>query len=297
MKWLRNLDIKTYPFVPGMIAYQGQYCGTDTPGSSVSSIKEFHEYPIQDFDYQFNSWGFRGEDFEQYLGDKVNICLGDSITVNIGGPVEHSWCSQLAEHFDIPTLNLGMNAAGNDAIKLVCDRACELFNVQNIFVMYSYLPRRLVDGRFKQHTYTDYKEDLEYFLEHRIPNAYECALPLWCWTDEEKQFLSDSKIYFLDAPYIGWFSNYHLLDDRKHVVKESYNNLRGPDWPTLKEFVNGADPHPDMLTKQLGQFMSYRVYANRDGHHNNYDVNKKYANYLYQQWKQNNESQKNLTRS
>lgn len=293
MKWFsntKNLDFKTYPFVPSMIDYQGQYCGVDTPGRSKNSIKEFHDYPIQDFDYQFNSWGFRGEDFEQYLGDKVNICLGDSLTVNIGGPVEHSWCSQLAKHFSIPTINLGMAAAGNDAIKLVCDRACELFNVQNIFVMYSFFPRRLVNGRFKQYTYTDYKQDLEYFLEQRIPDAYECGLPGWCWTDEEKQFLSDSKIYFLDESIVGWFSNDHLIDDRKHVVKESYNTLRGPDWPTLKEFVNGADPHPDMLTKQFGQFMSYRVYTSRDGYHMTYDANKVYADYFYQQWKATNES-------
>ena len=152
MKWLRNLDIKTYPFVLKRINYQGQCCGIDTPGESAVSSRDFWEYPIQDFDYQFNSWGFRGEDFEQYIGEKVNICLGDSMAVNIGGPVEHSWPSQLAEHFDIPTLNLGMNAAGNDAIKLVCDRACELFNVQNIFVMYwQVLPSqyRLIQGSYR----------------------------------------------------------------------------------------------------------------------------------------------------
>ena len=276
--------------------YNNTYSGIDTPGKIPSGLKNFYEYPIQDFDYQFNSWGFRGPEYDQYIGKAVNICLGDSFTVNVGGPVEHSWCSQLAKHFTIPTVNLGMDGAGNDAIKLVYTRACKLFNVQNTFVVYSYLHRRLIDKEFTQGVLSD-NENFEYFLEQRILNAIECALPSWCWTDEEKQFLSDSKIYFLDAPYIGWFSNYHLIDDRKHVVKESYNNLRGPDWPTLKEFVNGADPHPDMLTKQLGQFMSYRVYANRDGHHNNYDVNKKYANYLYQQWKQNNESQKNLTRA
>ena len=118
-----HLDINEYLSVPNMINYQGQYCGTDSPGKSSCSLRDFKEYPIQDFDYKFNSWGFRAEDFEQYLGDKVNICLGDSITVNIGGPVEHSWCGQLAEYFDIPTLNLGMSAAGNDAMKLVYNRA------------------------------------------------------------------------------------------------------------------------------------------------------------------------------
>ena len=31
-----------------------------------------------------------------------------------------------------------MDGAGNDAIKLVYERACEIFDVQNTFVMYPY---------------------------------------------------------------------------------------------------------------------------------------------------------------
>lgn len=223
-----DLDIKTYPFVLKRINYQGQCCGMDTPGEaekySAVSSRDFWEYPIQDFDYQFNSWGFRGEDFEQYIGEKVNICLGDSMAVNIGGPVEHSWCSQLAEHFDIPTLNFGMEAAGNDAIFKVYQSAIRFFDVQNTFVMYSFLHRRLSNGEFLQEVYKD-NENFDYFLEQRIPNGIECALPKINWLDSERVFLQNLKIYFSD----------------------SYG-------------------------------------TNRDGHHMNYDANKKYANYLYQQW-------------
>jgi hypothetical protein len=272
--------------VPKMINYQGRYCGSDTPGEVIEAA-DFYEYPIQDFDYRFNSWGFRGEDFAQYIGEKVNICLGDSMAINIGGPIEHSWCSQLAEHFDIPTLNFGMQAAGNDAIFKVYQSAIKLFDVQNTFVMYGFMHRRLVDGKFEHHTYTDYKEDFAYFIKQRIVGSIECALPVWSWWDEEKQFLSDQGIYFLDVPSVTYFSDYFSDQqpiNKKHIIKKSYNNLKGLDWPTLKEFVNGADPHPDMFTKQFGQFMSNRRYKNRDGCHMNYDTNKEYANYLYTQW-------------
>jgi hypothetical protein len=264
--------------------YHNKFSGMDTPGKSASR-REFEEYPIQDFDYQFNSWGFRGPDYEQYIGKPVNICLGDSFTVNLGGPIEHSWCSQLTEHFDIPTVNLGMDGAGNDAASLVYSRACEVFDVQNTFVMYSYLHRRLVNNIFRQDVYKD-KENFDYFLEQRIPNAIECALPGWNWTDEEKQFLSNQGIY---VPWVLYFSDHQTMD-RRFIVKESYNNLRGPDWPTLEQFIQGAEPHADMFTKQFGQFVSYRVYTNRDGHHMNYNANKIYADYLYTQWRKNNES-------
>ena len=259
--------------------YTNKFSGMDTPGKSARSRREFEEYPIQNFDYRYNSWGFRGPEYKQYIGKPVNICLGDSFTVNLGGPVEHSWCSQLAEHFDIPTVNLGMDGAGNDAIQLVYSRACEVFDVQNTFVMYSYLHRRLIDNAFRQNVHNN-NENFDYFLEQRIPNAIECALSGWNWTDEEKQFLSNQRIYFLDI----YYSDCPTID-RKYIVKESYNNLRGPDWPTYKEFLNGAEPHPDMFTKQFGQFVDTKLqYINRDGHHMNYDANKIYADYLYTQW-------------
>jgi len=268
--------------------YTNKFSGLDNAIDSNISSRDFVDYPIQDFDYQYNSWGFRGPEYEQYIGKPVNICLGDSFTVNLGGPVEHSWCSQLAKHLDIPTINLGMDGAGNDAIQLVYSRACRVFDVQNTFVMYSYLHRRLIDNAFRQSIHED-KENFEYFLEQRISNVVECALPGWCWTENEREFLKEQGIYFLDVSNVLYYSDYQTVN-RKLINKESYNNLRGTDWPTVEEFVNGADPHPDMFKKEFGQFISHFVYTNRDGHHLNYNTNKEYADYLYTQWRQENES-------
>lgn len=256
--------------------YVNQNSGMDDP---QHHDRDFYDYPIQDFDYQFNSWGFRGPEYEQYRDQPVNICVGDSFTVNLGGPVEHSWCSQLAEHFSIPTLNLGMDGAGNDTLHLVHSRACELFDVQNTFVMYSYLHRRLKDGVFTQHVDGD-EENFSYFLQHRLNNAIECALPMWNWTESERIFLHDQNVYFFDTKM--YFADYQHID-RKHIVKQDYNNLKGPDWPTLEDFQNGADPHSDMFTEQFGQFISHSCYVNRDGHHNSFAINKQYADWLYKE--------------
>jgi hypothetical protein len=281
-----DLKIETHPSIPHRINYYGQYCGRDKPNLSGLGKSWWYNYPIQNFDYQFNSWGFRDEDFEQYIGKKVNICLGDSITLNLGGPVEHSWCSQLAKHFDIPTLNFGMEASGNDAISIVYNKLKNIFDIQNVFVMYSFLHRRLIDGKFEINPQCNDQENFEYFLKHRISNAFECALPIWCWSKEEKKFLSELEIYFLDILY---FFNYQSVD-RKFIDKDAYNNLKGPNWPTLEEFIQGAEAHPDMLTKEFGEFISIRICYNRDGRHLNQETNKVYADYFYNQWKQRNES-------
>ena len=271
--------------------YTNRFSGMDHPSKSANNTsKKFWEYPVRDFDYQFNSWGFRGPEYEQYIGQPVNICLGDSFTVNLGGPIEHSWCSQLAKHFDIPTVNLGMDGAGNDAIKLVYNHACKVFDVQDTFVLYSYFHRRLIDKEFEQHV-NDLDTDIKYWKENRISTAFEVALPFWCWSDQEKEFLREQGLFFLDLDNVVNFNDYLLANRKISVVESSYNNLKGPDWPTYTEFINGADPHQNMFTEQFGQFIdSMSLYVNRDGHHLNNNANKIYADYLYQQWKQKNES-------
>lgn len=264
--------------------YHKKYSGIDNPNKIISSITDFNQYPIQDFDYKFNSWAFRGPEYEQYVGQAVNICLGDSYTVNLGGPVEHSWCSELSKNFSIPTINLGMDGAGNDAMQLVYDRACEVFDVKNTFIMYSYLHRRLENGEFIQTGEYD-RTNFDYFQNHRIHNAIECALPGWCWSESEKTFLNNENIYYFNCPHTGNFADFQNCD-RQYVDKNSYENLAGPDWPKLADFINGAEPHPDMFTKQFGQFISRRIYVNRDGVHLNYITNKIYADYLYSKWSQ-----------
>lgn len=262
--------------------------GMDKPHKGRRTKKQWRAYTS--FDYSFNSWGFRGPEYKNLEGSKVNICLGDSFTVNIGAAIEHSWCSQLAQHFDIPTLNLGMDGAGNDAIELVYHKACDVFDVQNTFVMYSFLHRRLVDGKFVHHVNTiDDETNFEYFKNRRIKNAIECAIPAWCHSGSDKEYLRKQEVYFFDIPltYENWP---HATDC---VCEKSYKALSGQDWPTFEQFTQLKVDHADMYNEQYGSFMTndvYKVYQNRDGFHMNYKANQVYSNYLYNQWKQRNES-------
>jgi len=283
--------------------YMSKTSGMDHWDSWTTTSKNWHAYPVQNFDYQFNSWGFRGPEYKQFIGKPVNICLGDSFTVNVGGPIEHSWCSQLAKHFDIPTLNLGMDGAGNDAIRLVYNRACEIFDVQNTFVMYSFLHRRLCDKKFirrisRKIENEDDNENFQYFLTQRISSVYEAMIPFWCWTDSQMLLLSGLNIYMLSNSAKNYYADYRQIVDQSrevYVCKDNYNKLSGDDWPTLKQFIHGADPHPDLLTEKFAgvfyqQLIEQILYCNRDGHHMNYETNKLYADYFYNKWKQNNES-------
>ena len=83
--------------------------GSDSPDLCVFGEYWWNHYPTRSYSYRYNSWSFRGNDFEQYAGQKVNICLGDSMTVNIGGPIEHSWPYQLGQLLGETTLNCGLD--------------------------------------------------------------------------------------------------------------------------------------------------------------------------------------------
>ena len=257
--------------------------GLDSPKESFRPKKDWHSYPIQNFDYSFNTWGFRGPEYDTLKGTRVNICLGDSFTVNLGGPIEHGWAKQLATCFDIPTINLAIVGASNDAIKLVYDQACKIFDVQNTFVMYTFLHRRLVNGIFEHFVVTDDDDaNFKNFEKYRIPNAFECALPTWVWEDTEKEFLKSKGIYFFDIPLL--FANFPKEYACKHINQQSYNNLKGPDWPTIKELLQGVEPHPDMFKAEYSNCIDksvFKEYTNRDGYHMNEHVNKIYCDYLY----------------
>ena len=194
--------------------FKHKYCGMDKPDSAWHLRHApdgwWKNYPVQDFNYEFNEWGCRGPDYDEYIHQPVNICLGDSFTVNIGGPIEHSWTSQLDKLLDLPTINLGMDGAGNDAIRLVYDRACKVFDVQETFVMYSYFHRRLIDNEFCHYggntpfrsapLHTDYENQV-YFTENVIVEAHEAFLPDWNWTMEEMHVI-DNHPHF-DYPHGG----------------------------------------------------------------------------------------------
>lgn len=111
--------------------------GHDNPNKCLLGKNYWDNYHDKDYDYQFNSWGFRGEDYEQYIGQSVNVCIGDSTTVNIGGRIKHSWPYLLGQYFDIPTLNFGIDNACFYNFGDVLEKTKDFFKVNKIFVLYN----------------------------------------------------------------------------------------------------------------------------------------------------------------
>ena len=257
----------------------------DSPKVAWRSNKEWHNYPTKDYAYSFNSWAFRGNDYSQFKNQPVNICLGDSFVLNLGAPIEHSWPSQLTNHLDIPTLNLGVDGAGNDTIRMVYDYAVNYFDVKNTFVMYSFFHRRYdkTTRELKHDVYSD-KENIEYFNKHKLKNVHYTFLPPWCWSNSEKEHLR--KYYFNQyGLYENFDSNFVDKNRELYTSSDKYNFVKGVDWPLYDNFVNGETlndcVYDEIFVSELKHELFYPV--NRDGFHLNYLGNKLVCDYFLNQ--------------
>lgn len=167
-----------------------------------------------------------------------------------------------------------------------------MFDVQDTFVMYTFLHRRLQNKKFINYSLNEDDENFQYFLNQRIPAAYEAALPTKCYTYNEFCSLKELGIYICNDPHFYYTDYKDIVDKNRelYICKHSYNALRGNDWPTYKEFIKGAAPPADLLTKEFGRVLTQFIAVNRDGYHMGTIINKIYADYFYRQWKQKNES-------
>jgi len=267
--------------------YTNNTSGIDHPHRSKRNTKGWYSYPIQDFNYQFNSWGFRGPEYKQYIGKPVNICLGDSFTVNVGGPIEHSWCSQLAKNFDIPTLNMGMDGAGNDAIKIVYNRACEIFDVQNTFVMYSYFHRRLSNNNEFVHfdnSVFNFDELIFYFYKNFIDGAFYTFVPSWCWSKDELTYLENNhkkNLYKLNQIDLEDIHTSMVT----YITKDEYNFYKGSDWISYDRFKKGQI-NKIMLEDDyfINHILERYINKNRDGNHLDQKANKIVADFFWEKF-------------
>jgi len=260
--------------------FTGKFTSMDRPEFCGIDSNWWHDYPIQNFDYQFNSWGFRGSEYTQFIGKPVNICLGDSVAVNLGGPIEHSWPSLLAQYFNIPTLNLGLQGAGNDAIRLIYNRACDLFDVQNTFVMYSFFHRRLGEDKLMKKDYFELESNIQYFEENMIQNALYTFIQPWAWSEEELEYLKDKHKNNL----------YNLLDSNSvsytQLSKKMYNLYKGTSWAVHDEFTKGITNNAMHDDKNFISMIKERCgHVNRDGFHFNQVANQIVADFLWNQVK------------
>lgn len=128
--------------LPSRVHQQWQYSGLDSPETCLDK-KHFESYPYT-IEYCYNSRGYRDQEWPAELDELQNAiwCVGDSFTVGLGNPIEHTWAYLLQQHTGRRTINVSMDGASNEWMARKIKRLVEGIAPKIIMVQWSYFARR-----------------------------------------------------------------------------------------------------------------------------------------------------------
>jgi hypothetical protein len=283
---------------------------TDCPERCNLGSNYWRQYTYRNYQYKFNDWGFRNNDnFEQYrkevYADKVNVCIGDSFSINVGGPQEHAWPQQLSKKLQIPTLNLAIDGLSVFHYRSLVDKCKELFNVNQVFVLYNLFEdtdrEELNRTNVMSSIISDY--NAKFLKKHCwVYDAYWQFDPPWTFDKDELQCLYE---HFPEAHnYLKTIqTNFSDVDINLlleiDALRNKYYEMAGSSWISYEKFcetvligINVLDYFSTSVDKHLiNEFLSAHfvpttkqmLLTNRDGRHLSLMVNQALADYFYQQ--------------
>lgn len=191
------------------------YTGMDSPDKNLDRAW-FKAYPYT-VDYHYNERGFRDDPWSSDLDDlkKSTWCLGDSFTVGLGQPFEHTWWRQLQSDTGDRCINVSIDGASNDWI---CRRACQIIkhvNPSRMIIMWSFLHRREhADNSLSDLGRRMLNEDREISMFRDLDN----------WQQNIEMLLDHSQ----DVDLVQFLIPNATCDyDRRR----DWDHVKGPDWP------------------------------------------------------------------
>lgn len=194
--------------------------------------QHFLSYP-HDLSYIYNSRGFRDQEWPSTVQELRNAiwCIGDSFTVGLGSPLEHTWPFQLSKLTNQRTINVSMDGASNEWIARVTQKIVQAVDPAKIVIMWSYTQRReksditLCDeDRRMQFDRTSDEQDWENFL-----NCY-------------------NNINLISSPVQFAVPNFHptLLD-----VGKCWQDIKGVDWPDAPQTLAELHALPASILSEI----------------------------------------------
>jgi len=250
--------------------------GIDSLGQCLDK-EHFKSYPHQIL-YKYNSRGFRDAEWPEDINDLKNAvwCIGDSFTVGIGSPLEHTWVANVSTQLNTRTINVSLDGASNqwiarktlDILTHVCPNI--------VIIQWSYIHR----NENNDVTLSDEDRRMRYNLDNVYNNRDLCPafIELVKKLEVAKQH---TKVIHSFIPDFGIDIN----------VSDTWAQIAGPDWPTCPATLDEFNALESNIVNELTDFFKlydvfntyYNLYHNieylpeikkldlaRDGHH--YDI-------------------------
>jgi hypothetical protein len=206
--------------------------------------KHYESFPY-DVSYCYNSRGFRDSEWPDNVADLAACiwCLGDSFTVGLGSPLEHTWPNVLQQRTGTRVINVSMDGASNNWLARKSLRILEEIQPKHLIIQWSYISRREIPPEqhresLWQNHYNNIKDPIwpacTWKEIHTLPQAIidELGQVHKRW-DPDCVFDEDLRIYALNC------------DDQEDVD----NTLRCID------MVNQSQGHTQIIHSFIPQFV------------------------------------------
>lgn len=136
--------------------------------------KHFKSFPYN-VSYCYNSRGFRDAEWPNNVADLASCiwCLGDSFTVGLGSPLEHTWPYLLQQHTGCRTINVSLDGGSNNWLARKSLRILEEIQPKCLIIQWSYISRREIPP--EQHR--------ESLWQDHYNNIKDSGWPACTWKD------------------------------------------------------------------------------------------------------------------
>lgn len=267
---------------PALANQRFYYSGMDSPMQCMD-VKHFRDYPYTVI-YEYNSRGFRDREWPDNLTDSI-WCLGDSFTVGIGCPIEHTWPSVLEYKSNKRTISISMDGASNNWIARQAIAVLEEIRPTYMVIMWSYLHRRENQKKIKdldrrQHyDYTSYQQDLANLIKNVDQVIASAGNTQLCMCTIPQAFVDPLHAVFelwqtiADSTWPAIPLTDQQIQDLPRYIREEmqtqldcwdhYNNLREYHNRFLETVPNSAT----LLSFPKLIFETKQIDWARDGHH------------------------------
>ena len=229
--------------------------------SNCFDKKKFKDYPYA-VEYRYNDRGFRDENWPNSINELTQLvwCFGDSFTVGLGAPIEHTWPYVLQQTINRRCINISMDGASNDWIARRAIEVIQTIRPAVIIIMWSFSSRREKeatddDETRRMHLHAgvgDYLDDFKNFQNN--VNAVNAAA-------------TSTKIIHSAIPAEFFTVN---------GVQECFNTLRGTDWPSSFTGIKNLNQLAFNELKKSNMYEMFQTYDKFE--HEIIDLTEKFVN-------------------
>lgn len=220
--------------LPSRINQCWEFSGIDHLDACLDK-KHFESYPHA-VTYCYNSRGFRDHEWPDSESELKNAiwCIGDSFTVGLGSPQEHTWTFCLGKITRHRVINVSMDGASNEWIARTAEKIIQAVNPAHLAIMWSYTHRRENNNAALDDEQRRWGSLRSASVDDDWQNFLQCKSRIDSIAGNNVQFS---------------IPDFHNLID----VTTSWNAIQGHDWPPAPRDLDELNSVPSYILTEIDE--------------------------------------------